>query len=181
MENNKSRASKWVTNQGVKIYPPSSRGYWRIVWTEDGKPRIRATPCSHESAEIFSIGNKASSPAQMEKGSRNKCQNGEKSSEILFQRVRPLSLGREIWTIPTCQRRFVMCLKLPFQQRLTMKEGGRSWELGISEVRLEQLIRFWILLAPPPALEDSQMPFVALVPFLMQQQREGGTFQLMIL
>lgn len=39
MENNKSRASKWVTNQGVKIYPPSSRGYWRIVWTEDGKPR----------------------------------------------------------------------------------------------------------------------------------------------
>lgn len=39
MENNKNRASKWVTNQGVKIYPPSSRGYWRIVWIEDGKPR----------------------------------------------------------------------------------------------------------------------------------------------
>ena len=39
METNKIRASKWVTNHGVKIYPPSARGYWRIVWTEDGKPR----------------------------------------------------------------------------------------------------------------------------------------------
>jgi integrase len=39
METNKSRASKWITNNGVKIYPPSGRDYWRIVWTEDGKAR----------------------------------------------------------------------------------------------------------------------------------------------
>ena len=38
MTNNK-RASKWITNHGVKIYPPTSRGYWRIVWTEDGMPK----------------------------------------------------------------------------------------------------------------------------------------------
>ena len=34
-----SRASKWVTNHGVKIYPPKSNGYWRVVWNEDGKTR----------------------------------------------------------------------------------------------------------------------------------------------
>ena len=36
---NKERASKWITNHGVKIYPENKRGYWRIVWTEDGRAR----------------------------------------------------------------------------------------------------------------------------------------------
>lgn len=38
-DTNKDRASKWVTNHGVKIYPENKRGYWRIVWTENEKPR----------------------------------------------------------------------------------------------------------------------------------------------
>lgn len=39
MENNENRKSKWITKNGIKIYPESKRGYWRIVWTEDGKAR----------------------------------------------------------------------------------------------------------------------------------------------
>jgi hypothetical protein len=35
-ENN---AAKWVSNHGVKIYSPKSSGYWRVVWTEDGKTK----------------------------------------------------------------------------------------------------------------------------------------------
>jgi len=39
MENRKQRASKWVSTHGVKVYPESKRGYWRIIWSENGKQR----------------------------------------------------------------------------------------------------------------------------------------------